>query len=203
MTEDDKMAFSAIMYPLGKIYDLGIEDKHIMKVWFEALSDLDIDEVAKAVMLYLKSPDFGTYKPKPADIIRMIEGTSIDKSFTAWSKVENAARRVGSYATVVFDDPIIQRVVQDMGGWVGICQKPESELPFVKNEFCSRYKGFSTRKEIPDHPKKLFGIIDCSNGAQGYREESKPVLIGESKKALLVLEGKMKPVPNFLLELPN
>lgn len=202
MNEKDKQAFCAIMYPFGKIYDLSLEDKHIMKVWFEALSDFNIEEVTKAVQRYIKSPDYGSFKPKPADVIRMIEGTSIDKSFAAWSKVEKGARRVGSYQTVVFDDPIIHRVIEDMGGWVAICQVSEKELPFVSKEFCTRYKGFSSRQEIPAHCTRLYGLIDAQNAANGYHGESTPVMIGDVAKARFVLEGRMLPESEMIL-LPN
>lgn len=199
MTDNDKKMFASIMYPLGKIYDLALEDKYIMRVWFEALSDLSIEEVGKAVSAYLKSPDFGTYKPKPADIIKMIQGTSLDKSFQAWSKVESAARRVGSYQTVVFDDPIIHRVIEDMGGWVDLCQKNESELPFVAKEFTARYKGFSVRGEMPVHPTRLYGLTDRVNSSDGYTEDVDPVLIGDHDKAKLLLGGGFVEEGNFLL----
>lgn len=199
MTDEDKKMFASIMYPLGKIYDLALEDKHIMRVWFEALSDLSIEEVGKAVSAYLKSPDFGTYKPKPADIIKMIQGTSLDRSFQAWSKVEQAARRVGSYQTVVFDDPVVHRVIEDMGGWVELCQKNEIELPFVAKEFMARYKGFSVRGEIPTHSTRLYGLTDRTNASSGYTREVEPVLIGDHGKAKLLLGGGFKEEDNFLL----
>ena len=39
----------------------------------------------------------------------------------AWSKVLNAVRRMGGDATVIFDD-LIHSVIDDMGGWVRLCE---------------------------------------------------------------------------------
>jgi len=60
--------------------------------------------------------------PKPADIIRAIKGNSQTQSLQAWSKVEDAIRLVGPYRSVVFDDLAIHGVLQEMGGWVKLCQ---------------------------------------------------------------------------------
>ena len=197
--KNDRMDFSTVMYPFGKLYDLALEDSKMFGLWWDALKEYDIEEVVKAVQKFIKSPDFGNYKPKPADIIKMIEGTSSDRSLLAWSKVEKAIRRVGSYQTVSFDDPIIHRVIEDMGGWVAMCGSQENELPFVSKEFCTRYRGFSVMQEIPQHPTRLFGIIDCDNSANGYRELSRPVFIGDQQKAAKVLEGGMQPNDSLLL----
>lgn len=197
----DKKAFAAMMFPLGKIYDLGLEDKLIMQIWFTALSDYSVQEVASAVTRFIKNPD-SAYKPKPADILRMIEGTSADQAMNAWSKVEAAIRRVGSYQTVVFDDPTIHRIIDDMGGWVDICQTSEDELPFRSKEFCNRYRGFVSRREIPQHNRRLYGLIDTKNGADGYGDTD-PVLIGNHVLALEVMEGKKLPVPAEMFLLKN
>jgi len=193
MTENDKKQFLAIMYKLFAIYEMPMENKHLLSAWFEALSGYSVEEVADAAQRYIKSADFGTYKPKPADLIKMIEGTSVDRALLAWTKVEKALRSVGTYATVVFDDPTIHRVVDDMGGWITLGQSQEAELPFISKEFANRYRGFSQRQEIPEHPRKLYGLIDQQNGAGGYPVEADPVLIGEPEKASLVLSGAMLP----------
>lgn len=203
MTDKDKKAFAALMYPFSKIYDLGMEDKFIMQVWFEVLADHDINAITVAVQRYLKSTDAGVYKPKPADLLKMIEGTSVDKAFAAWTKVESAARRVGTYRTVAFDDPIIHRTIDDMGGWVRICQSREDELPFVAKEFQSRYKGWSSRREIPPHSTRLYGLIDQQNAADGYQNEETPVLIGDQQEAKRLLEGGCQPESVLFNLLPN
>ena len=51
-----------------------------------------------------------------ADILRMMQGTSLDSALSAWAKVDKAVRRVGTYETIVFDDEIIHRVIHDMSG---------------------------------------------------------------------------------------
>ena len=105
MTPADKKSFLTLMYAIGTIYEIPFDNKLVLEVWFNALSDYDIEEVASAVQRYIKSPDLGTYKPKPADLIKMIEGTSVDKALLAWTKVEKGLRSIGSYATVTALEP--------------------------------------------------------------------------------------------------
>lgn len=190
MDSNDKKAFASLMYALGSLYDMDLENKVILKIWFEALSEYTIEEVGKAVTAYIKSPDFGTYKPKPADIIKMISGTASDNAFLAWSKFIEAVKRVGTYSSVVFDDPIIHRVVDDMGGWCSFGTKTEKELPFVQNEFVSRYRAFRSKPELPTHSKKLVGIIEAENAKEGFEVKQIPVFIGDKKKAQIVYKNK-------------
>lgn len=205
MIETDKKAFLSVLYPLGEIYEMDMSNKNILKIWFEALSDYSIEEVAEGVTAYIKNPDTGSYKPKPADIIRMIDGTSADKAMVAWTMVENAVRRIGTYRTVVFEDPIIHRVIEDMGGWCSLGEKQESELPFVQKEFLTRYRAVVQRRSLTSYPGKLLGIIEAGNNVEGYYTEDNPVLIGDAGKARLVLEHKA-PVhkqPMFTTQLLN
>jgi hypothetical protein len=190
MTDSDKKRFAAAMYSFTAIYEMDFSSKAVLKIWFESLANHTIEEIESAVTRYIKSPDFGSYKPKPSDLIKILEGTSDDRAFSAWSKLEKAVRRVGTYKTVVFDDPIIHRVVDDMGGWCEIGRKEERELPFVSKEFCQRYRAFSSKSIIPDHSKKLLGLSEGDNTARGFEHKEEPVLCGDEEKALLVYSGK-------------
>jgi hypothetical protein len=115
----------------------------------------------------------------------------------AWSKVDKAVRQVGPYASVVFDDALIQRVLQDMGGWVLLNTKPDSEWPFVGNEFRTRYHGYRSRGEQPEYPKVLIGIAEAENVSKG-RPAPDPVLIGDQMTAALVAKGgSEQPAPMF------
>jgi hypothetical protein len=52
--------------------------------------------------------------PKPADIVRNLQGTASDRSLIAWGKLLEAMRRVGAYRSVAFDDGAIHAAVEDM-----------------------------------------------------------------------------------------
>jgi len=190
MIETDKKAFVSVLFPLGELFEMDMSNKTILKIWFAALADYSIEEVAEGVLAYIKSPDHGNFKPKPADIIRQIDGTSADKAMDAWTKVESAVRHIGTYRTVVFDDAIIHRVIQDMGGWCCMGEKQESELPFVQKEFLNRYRSICQQRSLTSYPGKLLGHIEANNNLTGFDTTDKPVAIGDKQKAKLVLEHK-------------
>lgn len=176
-----------------------------LDVWWTALKGFDLPAIVDAFNRHFANPEAGQYPPKPADIIRMLKGTTLDAALTAWAKVDQAVRRVGTYQDVVFDDSIIHRVIQDMGGWIALGTKSEDEWPFVAKEFENRYRGFKSRSERPEYPPILMGIANAHNCQQGFRL-NEPMLIGNEALARQVLQcGSDKPMVGFkrFTELPE
>jgi hypothetical protein len=159
-----------------------------LDVWWNALKPFDLSAVRDAFNRHLMNPDSGQYLPKPADITRMLGGTTQDAALVAWSKVDRAVRHIGTYADVVFDDPIIHRVLHDMGGWIGLGMKAETEWPFVAREFDNRYRGFRMRSERPEYPRVLTGLANAHNTRNGHDSEP-PRLIGHVDTCRRVMEG--------------
>jgi len=166
-------------------------------VWLGAMQQFDFKAVADALNRHCVNPDNGQFMPKPADIVKMLQGSTQDAALVAWSKVDQGIRVRGTYCSVVFDDAIIHRVLMDMGGWVPLGTKTEDEWPFVKNEFVNRYRGYRGRSEIPEYPPVLTGIAEAQNRMNGQRVEL-PVLIGNSVAAKRVMDGGVdKPLLGF------
>ncbi len=159
-----------------------------LDVWWTSLKGYDLPAIVDAFNRHLANPDAGQFPPKPADIIRMLQGSTQDSALRAWAKVDQAVRRIGTYCDVVFDDALIHRVIQDMGGWIGLGSKNEDEWPFVAKEFENRYRGFKARSEIPDYPPKLIGITSAHNAQMDFPFDT-PVLIGNELQARQVLAG--------------
>jgi hypothetical protein len=160
----------------------------VIELWWQALARYDIDAVESAFRRHLVSPDAGQYMPKPSDIVRLIDGTSVDASQVAWAAVERAVRLVGPYASVTFDDPVTMRVLADMGGWIALNLKGGPEWAFVANEFRTRYQGFRSRGEAPAYPPRLPGIAEADNARRGLAH-AEHVLIGDTATAQRVLAG--------------
>lgn len=157
----------------------------VADLWWAALRQYDIAAVERAFQKHMTNPDTGQFMPKPADIIRMIGGTTIDSAMVAWALVDRAVRSVGPYASVAFDDPVIHRVIHDMGGWIRLCTgtRDEKDWPFVGNEFRTRYKGAAMRDQL-EHPAYLPGLAE-----QSGRPASECMrYIGDQKKALAVTQ---------------
>ena len=160
----------------------------VVAIYWQGLKDLDLSAIRHALNAHVQNPDTGQFMPKIADVRRMLGGTTQDSALRAWAKVDKALRHVGTYASVAFDDPLIHRVLHDMGGWVGLGTKTEDEWPFVAKEFENRYRGYAMRNESPEYPPLLTGIADADNARRGLQCEP-PRLIGDATKAEAVMQG--------------
>lgn len=186
MNDNDKQRFLSCLLGAAEIIGKDLS-KQAMKLYWEILKKYSIEEVEQAFFSHASNPDVGQFMPKPADIIKAIDGSGESRSMTAWTKVDKALRTIGTYETVVFDDPIIHKVISDMGGWVGFGEILENEYPFKANEFNKRYLGYANRQNIK-HPKKLIGLFEITN-IENKQKVAPPVLLGNPGKAKLVLEG--------------
>lgn len=181
MREHDIEAFAQLLGDVMSVYGRSASPT-LVEIWWEALRGRDFEDVRRALSLHCQDPDRGQYAPKPADVIRLLGGDSADRSLQAWTKVERAIRCVGHWQSVVFDDPRIHAVIDDMGGWVRLCSVTEDELPFRANEFRNRYRGYALR-EPDNYPPVLIGAAQAANERNGY-QSADPLLIGDRRAAL-------------------
>lgn len=185
VTSDDFEKFREGVQGVYSFYAKDVTD-FVLDVWWNALKPYDLGAVVEAFNRHLMNPDTGQWLPKPADIVKMFGGRTQDRALVAWSKVDRAVRHVGPYESVVFDDPLIHRVIQEMAGWIGLGQKTDDDWPFVAKEFESRYRGYAMRGDTPDYAPVLIGISEAYNTQKGLSNE-KPVLIGNKDSAISVM----------------
>jgi hypothetical protein len=186
MKTQHRESFGALMTGIGELYGKSMSPE-LIAIYWDGLKDYEFDEVKIAINLHVRNPDTGQFMPKIADVVKFVEGGTLTQAMRAWQKVMDAVRMVGTYQTVVFDDPVIHAVISDMGGWQSIGQITDDDLPFKAREFEKRYQGY--RVKPPTHyPRKLLGIFEVTNNTLGYRDTDKPVLLGNPERALMVLE---------------
>lgn len=175
---------------IGGVYEFYGKDLtgFSLDVWWEAMQAFDMVTVREALSRHCLNPDTGQFLPRPADVVKMLGGTSKDAAIVAWAKVDKAVRLIGSHQTVVFDDPLIHRAVEELGGWIWLGTQTDKEWPFVEKRFCDHYRVYKARSEIPSYPPKLYGITDTQNGARGFPEIS-PTLIGDPWVCVRVMQG--------------
>lgn len=182
----DSTAFAGMLAAVAAIYGRELTPE-VTAIYFSALAPYDLAAVRVALDRHVKNPDSGQYMPKPADLIRMLGGTTADSAMAAWAKVERAIRRVGGGSDVVFDDPVIHRAIEDMGGWVKLCGVLEVDLPFRAKEFQNYYRGYAMRRELPEFPRILSGTYSAYNASHGYAVAA-PVLIGDETACRQVMQ---------------
>lgn len=191
MQQEDRKRFGNALMACAEMYGKKMSDALIALYW-QGLSEYDVEAVERAIAAHMRNPDSGQWMPKIADIIRLISGTTSDAALLAWAKVDKAVRHVGTYESVVFDDPIIHQTLRDMGGWIQLGTKTDEEWPFVAKEFENRYRGYRSRPR-GDYPRSLAGICEIENEKNGHRV-APPLMIGSENACQQVyLGGSEKP----------
>lgn len=187
MREEDE---GPLLTLVGEVY--GFYRKPFSKftgsVWLNAMQPFDFETVADALNRHCVNPDAGQYCPFPADVVKMLQGTTQDSALVAWSKVDRAVRVVGPWPDVAFDDALIHRVIAEMGGWISFGERSGKDWDFVRNEFVTRYRSYKMRSERPEYHPVLTGTANASNALQ-KQDWAKPVLIGDHRLALAVMKG--------------
>lgn len=182
MQPQDKQQFLTLITDVMAFYKQDVS-RFALDVWWEACKAFDYEQVSKALTAHAKDPERGQFWPKPADIIRVLQGTRTDRARLAMSKMLDAMGRVGAYRSVVFDDPIIHAVIDDLGGWIGLCRAEWDS--YSEHRFCEAYRAYAGRENIT-FPAKLVGEYEAVNAKDG-RQIAPPVLVGDPDMAKEVL----------------
>lgn len=181
MDNHDMPVFSDI---LSDVYALLRQEcpDGVRRLWWEALQPYPIAAISHAFSQHVRNPDVGQYLPKPADIIRAINGSSEERAIRAWTDVDRAVRTRGPYASVVFDDAMTHAIIAAMGGWVALCRKSLDEWPFVQKDFMARYKSYLSHPPT-SYPRCLLGMTDIDRQQRGLPSARPPILIGSAELA--------------------
>lgn len=126
--------------------------------------------------------------PKPGELIAALEGNALQQAQQAWTKVMHAIRRIGGDKTLVFDDALIHAVIDDMGGWVRLCEMQVKDEPYKQREFEGRYINYR-RNPPTQYPRQLTGRMGFENLAKCYAGDDWPRIVGDEKKALAVFKA--------------
>lgn len=186
MNLNDKKQLTTYVAGVLKYYRVD-SSEFTLTLWANAMDKYEVAAVCDAFGRYVQNPDVGQFPPKIADIVKALQGSTVDTSVLAWAKVEKAIARVGGYQTAVFDDAVIHAAIDRMGGWVKMSMIVNDELPFKRNEFLAQYKAV---KSLPrfDYPPSLMGLHDLENVGKGYKQKT-PVMIGNETACMAVLDG--------------
>lgn len=186
---EEKRRFASLIVALADYYSKSAS-KGVIAMYWEGLRQYDYEAVEKAAWAHTQLPDeSGRWMPLVSDFNKMLAGRTSDQGQIAWSKVDRAVRTIGSYADIAFDDPIIHRVIQEMGGWVHLCHKEEKEWPFVAKEFVTRYQAYKMTGETPEYAPYLRGIASSHNTHIGQDIPLQVRLVGNELKAREVIKG--------------
>lgn len=163
--------------------------KFVLGLWWNACQGFELEQVRAALQRHCTDPERGQFAPKIADLARVLQGTSTERAALAWGKVHEAMSAVGAYQDVVFDDPVIHAVLEDLGGWPKVCRTPLDELSYLQHRFQEAHRAYAGRGQF-EYPRRLMG--DRSPDHE-YREKGlplpRPALVGNAERARQVYQG--------------
>ena len=189
MTPADRSRFFDALNAVYALYRVELSEP-VGRIWWTALQGYEIEAVVAALGRHAVNPDTGQFLPKPADVVKQLEGATQDVALIAWAKVLNGLKQHGTYVSVVFDEPIIHRVIEDLGGWIWLGQQTDKEIPFIEKRFRDAYRAWRQRSALMAYPRRLPGVIEHQNGAAGYAGVNVITkFIGDQTKAMAVLDG--------------
>lgn len=175
MNSNDRAKFAQALGGIAEVYGKDLTEAGLT-AWWNTLLGYDFDQVSRALNRHTRDAERGQWMPKPADIVRQIDGTPDDAALEAWGKVDLALRRYGTGPAWVFDDPKIHYVLQAMGGTAQLATMDERDFGFFREQFCKRYAGNGDTSNYP-------------NLLPGWYTDGTRALIGDERGCLAVLEG--------------
>lgn len=188
MKPSDKTRFAQLITDVMAFYKQDVST-FALSVWWQACERYDFEQVSKALTQHAMDAERGQFAPKPADLVRQLEGTPTDRAMLAWGKVLDAVQRIGQYTDVVFDDPAIHAVIEDLGGWPKVCRVEMKDLSYLQHRFTEAHRAYTNKGEF-QYPRRLMG--DRSPDEM-YEKRGlpapKPAVIGDVVKARLVYQG--------------
>lgn len=151
---------------------------------FDVLQRFELRQITQALTAHMNDPQQGQFAPKPADIVRNIEGTPDDAAMEAWGKVDHALRRVGYGPHLVFDDPKIHKVLAEMGGFAQFGKATEHDLGFLRQQFTKRY---ASCRDVTGYPGKITGWYTSGQTAMiGNQDHCQTVLDGGDGERVMI-----------------
>lgn len=182
MKPSDRAVFAQLITDVLAYYRQDAS-RFVLDLWWGACQGFDLEQIRAAIQRHCTDPERGQFSPKVADLARVLQGTTTDRAALAWGKCLEAMGTVGAYTDVVFDDPAIHAVVEDLGGWPKLCRTELKELGYVQHRFCESHRAYIGRGKF-DYPRRLMGDRSPdSEYAKSGLPLPRPALVGDVDRA--------------------
>ncbi len=170
MISADQEKFTQGLMILAEVYNRKLSSLLLHTYW-KCLKKYSLAVFETTLWNFVKNPDVSKKGfPSPAEWIKAIDGDAESKSLMAWTVIIKAIRHIGHYDSVMFNDPLIHLIIEDMGGWIFLCQQFERELIFLQKEFERRYKNYYSTNQLNIESSYLTGQIEHQNTIHGFTQ---------------------------------
>jgi hypothetical protein len=164
MTPTDIQHFITRLVTLGELFDVRMSEAK-QELYFDALADLPLDIVVKAMNLAARTC---TFMPRPAELRRLVKGGE-EETELAWREYQRVARQVGGYESPTFaDGALAATLVAVFGSWEQACWVDLSPEMWAskRKEFERVYRVLCDRGVTG--PVQLDGFIAKDRQLRGY-----------------------------------
>lgn len=165
MKELDRDRFKIVVAALCSAFRRDCDQPMLTGYWW-GLSDLSIEDVEHAASRAMRDCEF---MPVPATLRELAGEVPIaGRAVLAWECVDKAMTRHGCYATVCFDDPVVNLAIRTLGGWLRLGEIEEGDQwnVWTRKEFIATYEKLAAARRGSIAP--LVGILDKTNAPNGY-----------------------------------
>lgn len=162
MINSDKQQFHQLMLGVGETYGKKITEP-LMDIYFNSLQGYEIDDVTKAFSAHLVCAKHGTFFPKPADLVRIMDigqPSTEERAELVWMTIEKKISSIGAYGTLKLDDLQALAAVKSLGSWRDLCHTDIDKLQWKRKEFIAAYANFENTP-IEALPHHLAGMIEA------------------------------------------
>ena len=121
-----------------------------------AMDDVPIEDLERGVRRAMRDSKF---LPKPVELRELAGVISLSaRAALAWSAAKKAVHSIGSYGSVDFEDPTINAVIRNMGGWKEFCGRDADTFEtFTRKDFERIYQLFAAG-QVGEMGRYLTGI---------------------------------------------
>ena len=113
--------------------------------WCDDMAPYPVEAVERAFAAHRRDPERGQFLPKPADIIRLLEGDSTQRAALAWAEALECARNGGAgYPRL---PEATKAALDSMGGMLALRRADDSQLPFLQRQFVASHRAVVHRQD--------------------------------------------------------
>lgn len=133
--------FAELMISLASVLQATIDAPIIRGYWL-ALQGISQCDLQKAFALAMCPTDPSYGRLPPVGKLRELSGgqNPDQQAALAWDLVLQTIKRHGTYASVDFEDRLINAAVRSIGGWRGLGSTAEDQLDWRRREFLAAYR---------------------------------------------------------------
>ncbi len=172
MRKSDREKFCVCITALAEAFRVE-SSKTMLQAYWLGLNDLEITALETACWRAMRECEFMPTAKRLRDLAG--ELTPQTRAALAWEIFRRAVATIGSAGSVRFDDPVVNAVVRNLGGWISVCRLEGDQFDvWLRKDFERRYVDFLTsgrgslEHHVGEHEKdnRLRGYVGEWNGIE-------------------------------------